>query len=230
MADEYCSSDACPGRRPRRVSAACSPSQPAGAQHPERHGYWLRVGTGYGSARSSSLSAAFSSLDGVSAYAGVGGTLSRSVQVGAIVEGWSQFATGNRATIEDVLASIYLYPVANRALFVLGGFGFAAYQGDVATCLYSSEYTIGPGCGTTPDAEYGTPSRASGSAWGPAFTAGIGYDLPVAHRMLITPSARFTGIRLGTSLKGDLGGLTQAQCGLPCPGKLLQLGVGVSYR
>jgi hypothetical protein len=206
----------------------------AAAQHAEPRGYWLRVGTGYGSARFSSVSAAFSSLDGVSGYASVTRALSRSVRLGAIVEGWSHSASGNRATIENVLASMYLYPVARRAFYLLGGFGFAAYQGNVTACLdftyFDDVPPSAPGCGSGPDAPYRAPTRASGSAWGPAFTAGIGYDVPVARRMLITPSARYTGIRLGTALNGDLGGLTLTQCGLPCPTKVLQLGVGVSYR
>ena len=188
-----------------------------GAQAPpQRQGFWVGFGLGYGSANSACDYCADWHSGGATVLLKAGGTLGPSVRLGAVIEGWSPANTG-ATTVADITASLYYYPLRPSGFFLTGGLGISRYDGPgprpIAACCPGAE---NPGC---------FPGRLTGPCYGRyapfgglGFTAGLGYDVRIAHQVFLTPVASYV-YGFGWGWTG--GGWTRS---------LFDFGLGVTYH
>ncbi len=106
---------------------------------------------------------------GATAYLKLGGTLGSRLLLGAELTAWSGLAvaipSGRRdATLANLLATAYLYPVPSAGFFLKGGVGVSSY----ARHERSGSTSLGLGLGT-----------------------GIGYDVRIARNVSLTPGVNF---------------------------------------
>jgi hypothetical protein len=170
-------------------TAAASPRRPQ-----ERHGLWVGFGMGHGSAaatcpltgdcrQGNGQSGPLGSREGgATTYVKLGGTLGSRILVGTELTAWSGLAvaipSGRRdATLANLLASAYFYPVPSAGFFFKGGVGVSSY----------ARHEI-----------RGSTSRGLGLG------AGIGYDMRIARNVSLTPAIGFVrGFIRGTPTGGS---------------------------
>ena len=114
---------------------------------------------------------------GVTGFVKLGGAPSRTLLIGAALNGWAHSDGSATETMANVSASLYLYPRRRSGFFVTGGVGLSNYHIN------------------------STPSW-DGTGWG--FTAGAGYDLRFGRDVSLTPVVNYTwgdvgDVNLGSS-------------------------------
>src|SRR5688572_22001252 len=104
------------------------------AQYAQRRdGFWIGFGLGYGSANVSCDNCdSGPRTGGATGFLKLGGTPSRSVLLGAAINGWSRSSGGATETVGNVTASVYYFPAAASGLFLTGGVGFSNYRVDTS--------------------------------------------------------------------------------------------------
>ena len=115
---------------------------------------------------------------GVTGFVKLGGAPSRSLLIGAALNGWAHSDGSATETMANVTASLYLYPQRRSGFFVTGGIGLATYHIN------------------------STPSW-DGTGWG--FTAGVGYDLRFGRDVSLTPVVDYTWGDVGDVNRGSSG-------------------------
>jgi hypothetical protein len=132
------------------------------AQYAQRRdGFWIGFGVGYGSANVSCDNCTSGPrTGGATAFLKLGGTPSRTMLLGAAINGWSHASGGATETMGNVTASVQYYPAPTSGLFLTGGVGFSNYRVD-------------------------TSPSVDASGWG--FSAGVGYDIRVGRNVSLTP-------------------------------------------
>jgi len=184
------------------------------AQSTQRDKAWLSFALNYSSANSrgtyfgsnapdaGGVTLGTSGLPGASVAAGF--TVSDQVRIGAQLAEWSNLATGG-ATVTDVaavtriyLVSIGLHPVRSPFLILgpLVSFYLAQY---FPAGQRNCEATPDPGCGNPLAPPYSS-QPTSGNGWG--IVAGIGYDVPIASRTMLTTTLSYLYRDLGTITAG----------------------------
>jgi len=135
------------------------------AQHPQvRKGFWIGFGIGYGSAKPSCDGCGTLNSEGSwTGHLRLGGTMSPHVLLGGDVDVWTKSDSGATLSLGNVTAAVYYYPTPASGLFLKGGLGGSAFNGD----------SNGP--------------SADGAGYG--FTLGAGYDLRVGTNISLTPVA-----------------------------------------
>ncbi|HXF95255.1 MAG TPA: outer membrane beta-barrel protein [Gemmatimonadales bacterium] len=138
----------------------------ASAQRPQtRRGFWIGFGIGYGSADVSCDGCGNVDAEGgFSSFIKLGGTLNDKVLLGADITGWTKSEGGTTATLGNMTAAVFFYPMPQSGLFLKGGAGF-------------SVYTESNGI------------EADGTGVG--LTVGVGYDVRVGANISLTPVADF---------------------------------------
>ncbi|MEO8089847.1 MAG: outer membrane beta-barrel protein [Gemmatimonadales bacterium] len=128
-----------------------------------RQGFWIGGGAGYGSMGLSCDGCAPTDRVGApSAYLALGGTLRQNILVGVETNLWTKSDAGTRLTMTNISGAVYWYPMTTTGLFVKGGAGFSALD-----------------------------SGFGGGTSGFGVLGGVGYDVPVARNLSITPVANW---------------------------------------
>ncbi len=122
---------------------------------PERHGFWIGAGLGYGATKLSCGICADSGsrIGGISGYLRLGATITPSFLLGAEINAWGGSAepedpdepTTNRF-LGSVFAVAYWYPSRRLGLYFKGGAGYLSYRiggDDITTSAFGG--TIGTG-------------------------------------------------------------------------------------
>jgi hypothetical protein len=136
----------------------------AAAQRPQtRAGFWISGGVGVGS-----LDLACDGCDtdretGATAMLAMGGTVSRGVLIGGVIEAWAKEIEGVDLSVGHVSGVLYWYPQPTSGLFLKGGVGIGGYSADA-----------GP-LGDQDDSGLG-------------LHAGLGYDIRVGRNLSLTPA------------------------------------------
>jgi hypothetical protein len=135
------------------------------AQHPQvRKGFWIGFGIGYGSAKPTCDSCGPTTSEGSwTGHIRLGGTMSPHVLLGGDIDAWTKSESGGTLSLGNVTAAVYYYPTPTSGLFLKGGIGGSAFNGD-----------------------FGGVS-ADGAGYG--ITLGAGYDLRVGTNVSLTPVA-----------------------------------------
>lgn len=146
--------------------AVTSAAQAQRAQR--RSGFWIGLGTGFGSA-SASCNACPVGLEGTdgTSYIRLGGTLSQHFLLGVEFSGWESSVRQSKESREIGVLTSYYYPFASSGLFVKGGVGKSKYRTD----------------------------DISGSGW--AVLGGAGYDLRIFSNISITGMVNYWHGSLG---------------------------------
>ena len=173
------------------------------AQHPpQRHGFWIGTGFGYGSlARTCDACENLPGEPALSGYLKLGTTVVPQLLMGVEANGWRKNIQGTTVTAVNASVVSYVYLKPTSGFFFKGGLGVSYYREDVAV--------------KTPE------DTASTTGFG--LTAGIGYDYRVADNISLTPVANFTF--------GSLGNLRHRGFFYPnVQETLLQLALGVTFH
>ena len=173
-------------------------------------GFWLGGGLGIGSAKLTCkvCNGPLASRRTVTALqARMGGTLSSALSFGIEANGWREADEEEdvRQTLIGVGGVAYWYPHAVHRYYIKFGFGPVFYRAEEATV------------GVDDDAATPVTSTALGGHFG------VGYDLPLAANLLLTPFFNFTGTMYGNLQEGD----TRLLGANPT---LVQVGVGLTWR
>jgi hypothetical protein len=104
--------------------------------------------------------------DGISAFVGLGGTTSRSLRIGAEVNGWRHRDGNVTRTLTAVGAAAYWFPDRRRRLYLKGGAAFVTHRADDGTDVITAS-GIGP-------------------------QMGIGYRYPFARMWTLAPFFHYT--------------------------------------
>ena len=139
----------------------------------ERHGFFLGLGGGAGSARIECDLCSDETKQGGAGWFTIGGTVSRHLRLAGDFNGWTQDDKGTRTTLATGTVAALLYPWAEGNLFLKAGLGYS--------------HTI------VNDNDAGL--KAEGQGFGGAF--GIGYDLWVGHDLSFTPQFTVFGGNTG---------------------------------
>src|SRR5438270_4224789 len=107
------------------LAGLCTAASAARAQYPQRRdGFWIGFGLGYGSSQVTCDSCRrVSRQGGVTGFVKLGGAPSRSLLIGAALNGWAHSDGSATETMANVTASLYLYPQRRSDFFVTGGIG-----------------------------------------------------------------------------------------------------------
>ena len=144
-----------------------------------RQGFWLSAGLGVGGEEfdaNDGLGWSDNHTGGVAALK-LGGTVSPNFLLGAEVNGWglrNYNQQGYDRTLANVLGIVQWYPSRTGGFWLRGGLGFAHSE--------LNQY-IGPA------------SSLRTTENGTALAVGLGYDIPVARKVSITPNIDFTAQR-----------------------------------
>jgi hypothetical protein len=144
----------------------------ASAEHPpERHGFWLGIGGGYGSADATCDDCGSGDRqNGAVGYFKLGGTLNESVLLGAEFNVWTKEQEGVRVNFYNASGTLTLYPVSSAGFFLKGGVGASFVDTEVRDGNVRISTDLGSGFG---------------------LLGGAGYDVRVARNISITPSVDF---------------------------------------
>ena len=150
-------------------------SMPAEASAQERQGFWFGIGGGYGWAGVSCDDCDDSDREGSGVgYLKGGWTLNRRVLLGVEVGLWTKSDTSESfelaMNLYHVSGTITFYPQADNGFFLKGGAGVAFVDVDVS------------GSGSSMTVDLGQ---------GPGFLVGVGFDIPVARRVAVTPAVNY---------------------------------------
>jgi len=145
------------------------------AQQPVREGFWGSVGAGYGTAGLSCGNCGDVAREG--SFAGflvMGLTLNPSLLIGLEVDGWVKTINGDPLRLGGLNGTVQWYPSRGMGLFVKGGIGMAYARGDLRfpTSVFLDDAGLG-------------------------YLFGIGYDVPIAGGLSVTPLASFYGGNIG---------------------------------
>jgi len=127
----------------------------------DRHGIWFGFGLGTGTAGLDCTSCATDRFSGLSGYARVGGTLSRSILLGFESNGWIHSEAGTDESIGYGSFVALWYPGGTGALYLKVGLGGMRYNADD-----------------------GTDNLA---ATAPSASIGIGYEFRIGRNMSVVP-------------------------------------------
>src|SRR2546430_1965928 len=107
------------------LAGLCTAASAARAQYPQRRdGFWIGFGLGYGSSQVTCDSCRrVSRQGGVTGFVKLGGAPSRSLLIGAALNGWAHSDGSATETMANVTASLYLYPPRPTGFFVPRGAG-----------------------------------------------------------------------------------------------------------
>lgn len=126
-----------------------------------RQGFWVGFGLGSGSAGTNCTSCSSDRFTGLSGYARLGGTLSRSILLGFETNGWLHSEAGVDETIGFGSFVVLWYPSPTGALFLKVGIGGMSYRADNGV------------------------DRLTAAA--PSASIGIGYEMRVGRNMSVVP-------------------------------------------
>jgi hypothetical protein len=173
---------------------------PLAAQHSPRHGFFLSIGAGAGSAGLTCSDCGgvdlSKRLDGVAGYARFGGTVSPNLQVGVEGTGWIKNSDGLQRRIATAGVVFVAYPSRTAGFFLKGAVGGvrAVIENDVATLV------------------------GEGLMW----SAGLGYDIPLGTGAALTPYVSYFG---SSNTGADLNGVS---LGVNLNPNVLQFGIGIT--
>jgi hypothetical protein len=141
---------------------------PAWAQSrgPSRQGLWGSVGFGTGSRSASADGMVSSGRSGsVTGQFRLGGTIGERTLIGGEIDVWTKSESGLTATVGNVSAALYFYPMPDAGLFVKGGVG----MGIASAGTNDNTVTV----------------RGNGAG----LIAGVGYDYRIGRNISLTPTA-----------------------------------------
>ena len=145
------------------------------AQQPVREGFWGSVGAGYGTAELTCDNCGDVAREGsFSGFLVMGLTIGPSFLVGLEVDGWVKTINGDPLRLGGLNGTVQWYPSRSMGLFVKGGIGIAYARGDLR--FPASVFLDDAGLG---------------------YLFGIGYDVPIAGALAVTPLASFYGGNIG---------------------------------
>jgi hypothetical protein len=126
---------------------------------PARHGMWFNIGSGYGAI---TCAACYDAVGGYSGNLSIGGTLGQRVRLGLGTTSWYKSEDGLSLLTGTIDARLRFYPVMKSGFFLTAGIGVGSIGADLAG--------------------YG-----SGSEFGLGSVAGLGWDIPIASAVSLTP-------------------------------------------
>lgn len=141
------------------ILLACAAPAQLAAQVPERSGFFIGFGLGYGSLGVEDLS---DRETGLSGYLKLGGTLNSKVLLGVETGGWTKEENGATLTYGSLNGVAYIYPSETSGFYLKGGAGLATVELDL-----------------------GIAGSADSSGLG--VTLGAGYDIGFGGRFGLTP-------------------------------------------
>lgn len=140
----------------------------ASAQRPQtRDGFWFMGGLATASLGCNDCG---DRVSGTGAAIALGGTVSRTVQLGATINNWYKSEDGATLNVGILGANIRLYPSPTGGFYFNGALGIASIDAEIA------------GIG-------------SGSETGTGLLLGVGYDIRVGRMLSLTPLANFVATR-----------------------------------
>ena len=154
------------------VSCVASASAALAGSHPqERHGFWIGLGGGLGSADATCDDCGQGDREnsGVG-YLKLGGTLNERLLLGGEMNVWTKEQEGVTLNLYNATGTLTFYPQASSGFFLKGGVGIS---------FVDTEFREGS---TTITVDLGT---------GLGLLAGAGYDLRVGRNISITPAVDF---------------------------------------
>jgi opacity protein-like surface antigen len=143
-------------------AALLAPVSPVAGQ-----GFWAGLGLGTGMQQVGCDICRGDVNGGWTARLAMGGTLSRHVQLGAELHGWTDKTNDIRFTYYSIMPAVYWFPSARIPYYMLGGVGLVAYR-----------------------ATDGNETMSTSSM---GLTVGLGYELRVSSSYAITPFVTYTG-------------------------------------
>lgn len=135
----------------------------SGQGAPDREGFFIGVGLGFGSL---GIEGAEGREDSASGYLKVGTALGDRLLLGAEANGWRKDDLGTSLTAGHLNGMAYFYPSGDGSLYVKGGFGVA---------------TVDLGAGVL----------GGGAQTGGSLTVGAGYDIGFDGRFSFSPYANY---------------------------------------
>lgn len=178
-----------PASAPRPATAPAAPAptavpteSTADSDLPRRRGFWFNIGLGYGSATCNEDFICGGSEGSVSGTLSLGGTLSQTVLLGVMTNGWVKDDPLLELSIGTLLGVIRFYPSDHTRFFLQGGLGVGRVDVTIS------------GIG-------------SGNESGFAALVGLGYDIRVGENLSLTPylNGFGTGTETATWSVGQLG-------------------------
>lgn len=161
--------------------AAAMLAGPLAAQQSPREGVWGAGAAGYGTARFSCDNCG--DVDREGSVAGsliLGTTLNPSLLIGIGLDAWVKSINGDPLQLGNVSGVVQWYPAIALGLFVKGGLGMAYAKGDLRY-----------------------PTSVFVDNAGLSYLLGLGYDVPVAQGISLTPIASFYGGNIGDVQSAD---------------------------
>jgi hypothetical protein len=126
-----------------------------------RQGFWVGFGLGSGSAGTNCPSCNTVRSSGLSGYARLGGTLSRSILLGVETNGWAHSEAGVDESIGFGSVVVLWYPSPTGALYLQVGLGGMSYRADDGVDQLT--------------------------ATAPSASIGVGYEMRVGRNMSLVP-------------------------------------------
>lgn len=151
---------------------------------PQRRGFWIGLGGGYGLSKPSCTRCQpVGSRGGQSAFLKAGGRLGKHTLVGGELNVWNKAVAGATDRAIGLSFVLYDYPRPTSGLFVKGGIGYFSFL--------ETGHLLGGSNGT-----------------GLGFLAGVGYDVHVRRAVFLTPVVTLAYGLVGDVTVGSLGRLT----------------------
>jgi hypothetical protein len=137
----------------------------------ERHGFWIGLGGGFGSAdvTCDDCGSGKRESSGVG-YLKLGGTLNEHWRLGGELNLWSKQKEGVTLNLYNASATLTLYPRASSGFFLKGGVGLSFVDTEFRQRRTTVTADLGQGLG---------------------LLAGAGYDLPISKNFSITPAVDY---------------------------------------
>ena len=154
------------------VASLAFASAASAASHPqERHGFWIGLGGGVGSAKATCDDCGSENRETrVVGYVKLGGTLNQRLLLGVEANIWSKEEEGVTLNFYNAAATLTFYPQPSSGLFLKGGVGLS---------FLDTQFREGT---TTVSVDLGD---------GPGVIVGAGYDVRVGKNISITPAVNF---------------------------------------
>jgi hypothetical protein len=169
------------------LSSAVAIGLIAGAPPAAAQGFWAGVGLGSGMHVVGCEICRGDGNGGWAARVALGGTLSRHLQIGAELHGWTDKSDDIRSNAWSIMPALYWYPGTTTPYYFVGGIGLVGFK--------SSDQN----------------ESMSSSSMG--MTVGLGYDLRLASRYAVTTFVTYTGSFLA-NLKHERTDVADAQLSL----------------
>ena len=139
----------------------------------ERHGFFLGLGGGAGSARIECDLCSNETEQGGAGWFTIGGTVGQHLRLAGDLNGWTQDDKGTRTSLMTGTFSALFYPWAEGNFFLKAGLGYSH------TIINDNDVDL----------------MAEGQGFGGV--AGIGYDLWIGHSLSLTPQLTVFGGNTG---------------------------------